>query len=485
MLDMLNKKNKATSAFLLTSVFRPQLRKLLSFSLVLLTMTGCEKNNSRVDAEVYNNKQLKVLTLNSPTTYYFDRENLPAGPDYELIEAFAKNQQFNLEISVQESVSELLTALQSGEYDLAIANLTATASRADKFQFSSPYQKVTQQLVCRRGGKVANNSAELNNVSLGVVSKSSYEETLTDLKTTIPDLQWQSIDNLGSEDLLEMVWKKEIDCTIADSNIVAINQRYYPELKVMFDLTQGDQIVVFLRPNASQLLVDLNQWLVAYKEEHALSNLMEKYYGFVKIFDYVDTKKLINRIDTSYTPYAPLFSNAARLAELDTHLLSAQSYQESHWNPEAKSPTGVRGMMMLTRATAKQMKIKNRLDAEQSITAGAQYLSSLKNRFDSAVTEPDRTWLALASYNIGRGHIHDAQTLARSMGKSPYLWRDIKEVLPLLGRKQYYTKLKYGYARGNEPVRYVQRIRDYKHVLEKHLNLAALNTTGDTIDVTQ
>ena len=93
----------------------------------------------------------------------------------------------------------------------------------------------------------------------------------------------------------------------------------------------------------------------------------------------------------------------------------------------------------------------------------------MKGRFSDEVKEPDLTYLALAAYNIGRAHMHDAQSLAREMGKSPYEWEDMKTVLPLLSDKSVYPKLKYGYARGHEPVRYVARIQTYSDVLVEHL----------------
>ena len=147
----------------------------------------------------------------------------------------------------------------------------------------------------------------------------------------------------------------------------------------------------------------------------------------------------------------------------------AQAYQESHWNPKASSPTGVKGIMMLTRRTAKSLGVKNRLDARQAIPAGAQYLAKMRSRFRDDIPEPDRTYLALAAYNIGRAHMHDAQTLARKLNKNPYRWSDIESVLPLLSEKKHYKKLKYGYARGLEPVLYVQRIRNYQNIIEQKL----------------
>ncbi|WP_294967121.1 transglycosylase SLT domain-containing protein, partial [Sulfurimonas sp.] len=148
-------------------------------------------------------------------------------------------------------------------------------------------------------------------------------------------------------------------------------------------------------------------------------------------------------------------------------LLAAQSYQESHWNPKAKSYTGVRGMMMLTQATAKQVGVKNRLNAKESIEGGAKYLSRIEKRLPPEIKGKNRWAFTLAAYNVGMGHIHDAQILARKLNKDPYLWTDMKKVLPLLSQKKYYKSLKNGYARGNEPVKYVESILYYLDIISK------------------
>jgi len=214
----------------------------------------------------------------------------------------------------------------------------------------------------------------------------------------------------------------------------------------------------------------ISSWLESFQQSGELSVLQERYYGFVEVFDYVDTRKFISRIGSRYPKYKKFFNEAAAKYELSEMLLAAQAYQESHWRANARSPTGVRGIMMLTLGTARAMGVTSRLDPKQSIFGGAKYMSRLlNNRFAEEVVEPDRTWLALAAYNVGRGHLHDAQRLARKQGLNPHLWNDVKQVLPLLSDKRYYRGLKYGYARGFEPVRYVQRIRDYQLILENEL----------------
>lgn len=211
----------------------------------------------------------------------------------------------------------------------------------------------------------------------------------------------------------------------------------------------------------------VSQWFAEYRDEGRLADLRDRYYGFFAAFDYVDTRRYIRRIDERFPRYRQWFREAADQHDLPYTLTAAQGYQESHWRANARSPTGVRGIMMLTLITAKAVGVDNRLDPRQSVFGGARYLQQMKARFVDEVAEPDRTWLALAAYNIGRGHLHDAQALARERGLSPHRWRDVKQVLPLLADPDHYNDLKYGYARGHEPVRYVQRIREYRHVLER------------------
>ncbi|MGD8839487.1 MAG: transglycosylase SLT domain-containing protein, partial [Gammaproteobacteria bacterium] len=159
--------------------------------------------------------------------------------------------------------------------------------------------------------------------------------------------------------------------------------------------------------------------------------------------------------------YEPLFKEAGKKVGLDWRLLAAIGYQESLWNERAKSPTGVRGLMMLTQATARQMKVENRLDPVQSVRGGAEYIARVRKRVPKRIPEPDRTWFALAAYNVGLGHLEDARVITQGRGGNPDRWIDVKENLPLLARKKWYKNTRYGYARGWEPVKYVENIRQY------------------------
>jgi membrane-bound lytic murein transglycosylase F len=179
-----------------------------------------------------------------------------------------------------------------------------------------------------------------------------------------------------------------------------------------------------------------------------------------------DTQIFLRHVKTRFPRYREEFKRAAEAQGIPWTLLAAQAYQESRWNRNAMSSTGVRGLMMLTRATASDLGVENRLDPKKSITGGAQYLAELHRRIPKQVSEPDRTFLALAAYNVGMGHVKDARILASRLEKDPNKWHDLKTVLPLLSKKKYYKTLPHRYARGWEPVHYVKRIRAYRILLE-------------------
>ena len=267
--------------------------------------------------------------------------------------------------------------------------------------------------------------------------------------------------------LLEQVSAKKIDCTISDSTLYNIEKRYYTEIQNKHTLTKQSELAWMLNKNNDALLKKIEDWFTQYQDDSELNYLLDKYYGYVEIFDYVDIHKFLQRAKTRLPPYKDYFIDAALKNDIQPSILAAQSYQESHWDRKAKSPTGVRGIMMLTQPVAKSLGVTNRLDAKQNIYAGAEFHAKMKKMVEH-VDEPDRTWLALAAYNVGRGHFRDAQALSRKLNKNPDKWADMKEVLPLLSDKKYYKDLRYGYARGTEPVLYVNRIRSYNELLHDH-----------------
>ena len=197
------------------------------------------------------------------------------------------------------------------------------------------------------------------------------------------------------------------------------------------------------------------------RDSGSMANLIERFYGHSEDMNQINSQTFMENMQRLLPEYKAMIEEVALEFDIDWRLLAAISYQESHWDPEARSPTGVRGMMMLTRATAKEMGVSNRIDARQSLRGGARYLNLLKERLHEDVLEPDRSWFALAAYNVGYGHLLDARQITRELGGDPNLWAHVKENLPKLRQKKWYSKLRYGFARGDEPVLYVQNVRHY------------------------
>ncbi len=413
--------------------------------------------------------KLVVLTRNAPTTYYEGRKG-PDGYEYQFTQFLGRALGVAVDYRLYGSIEEILAAIQAGEGHIAAAGLTRTETRAQTYRFGPDYKTVQQQVVCHREGTNPKGITDLPQASLLLIRASTYEERLKELQAEVSDLRWQATDELSIEQLLKHVWERQVDCTVANSNIVAVNWRYYPELSVAFAISEEQPLAWILPPDSNKLQRFIEDWYRQIEEAGVMDSLNERFYGHVNIFDFVDACAYRKHIEQRLPKYRALFEAAAKAHNIPWTLLAAQAYQESHWNPKAKSPTGVRGMMMLTQATAKEVGVTNRLDPKQSIMGGARYLVRTIERIPDSVQGRDRIWFALAAYNIGMGHLYDARTLAKQLGKDPDTWLGLQSILPLLSQKQYYQSLQYGYARGAEPVRYVQRIRNYRDILEKHVS---------------
>jgi peptidoglycan lytic transglycosylase F len=438
----------------------------------MIYMAACEQSpgssgtsQSNLPASLQQIKErgkLIVLTTNRPTTYYYDRDNELTGPEYDMTQSFAQYLELDVEYKIFDSTSELLTALRNNEGDIAASALTVNDQRRQEFDFGPVYQTISEYLVCHRDNKVINSIEDLKELKIVIAADTSY---LVSVKK-FPDMAWVLDDQQDTVALLEDTAEGKIECTVSDSTLFDIERRYHIELQNKYTLAEGSELAWALSKDNDELKAAINDWFESYKKDH-LAQMLDKYYGYVEIFDYVDTHKFLDRVKTRLPKYKQFFIDAATKNDIAPSLLAAQSYQESHWDRKAKSPTGVRGIMMLTQPVAKSLGVTNRLHAEQNISAGAKFHAKMK-KMVADVDEPDQSWLALAAYNVGRGHFRDAQALARNIGKDPDRWADMKQVLPLLSQKKYYKDLRYGYARGNEPVRYVARIRNYDELLLKH-----------------
>jgi len=425
-----------------------------------LGLSACNQTTSALQ-QVKDSKQLVVVTRNSATTYYESSDG-PAGLEYELLKRFANSLDAELSLIVSGNLQEVIPMAANSEVHFAAAGLTITEDRKNFVRFSEPYQEITQQLIYRAENVRPRNIDDAAKQKFAVIAGSSHAELLNKLKPNHLDLTWQESTDSDEEDMLNRVWRKELDLTIADSNTLILNRRLYPELRVAFDLTEPESLAwAFPKSDDDSLFQAANQFIRDLKTSGEMNQLIERYYGHLDKFDYVETKRFGQHRQQRLPEFEPFFIQAGARHGVDWQLLAAIGYQESHWLPRAKSPTGVRGIMMLTLPTAQQLGVKSRLDPVQSIWGGAKYFSQLKGSLKKTVSEPDLTWLTLAAYNIGLGHVRDAQILAEEQGGNRYKWLDVKAALPLLQQKRWHATTRHGYARGKEAVAYVTNIREY------------------------
>ncbi|HEB77983.1 MAG TPA: membrane-bound lytic murein transglycosylase MltF [Methylothermaceae bacterium] len=408
--------------------------------------------------------KLRVLTVYGATTYYPVAGGF-AGFDYELASRFADWLGVRAEFVVADSVSDLLARMIGEEADLAAAGLTVTDIRSQYLAFSEPYQEVTEQLIYLGGNRRPRGIDDLREGFLEVMASSSHARTLERLRLRHPHLTW-STSLARVEELLRRVQVELIDYTIIDSNQFAVLRRFFPRLKVAFDLDEPAFLAwAFVKDQDDSLLQAANRFLQELRRKRVLDQLLERYYGHVEALGFVDVCVFQRHVRQRLPRFRRLFEDAGSRYGWDWRLLAAVAYQESHWDIRARSPTGVQGLMMLTQQTARQLGVRDRLDPKTSIFAAARYLKQLRDKIPERIPEPDRTWFALAAYNIGFGHLEDARVLTQAAGKDPDRWIDVKRYLPLLAKRQWYSRVKHGYARGWEPVRYVENIRNYHDLL--------------------
>jgi len=459
-----------------------KISKFVSLSfLCAFFLFGCQPNKENASLQrIIERGYISVGTIYGLTSYYLEAEGA-AGFEYELVKKYADSLGVELKIVPSYSLEELFSKLNSGQVDILAAGLAVTDQRRQLYNFSPSYDEISQKLVFKQGFVRPRKLKDLTGRLL-IMAHSSHEENLVQLKDDNSDLTWQVSDEFDSEELLLKVLSQEIDYTIIDSNTLAVNRRFYPEISIGFTIKKPQPLAWAIKKNNDHsIYASLVEFFGKVHHNGTLLALNDKYYGHVEEFNYVDTRMFIKAVENKLPSYQPIFEKYSQ--ELDWRLLAAISYQESHWDPHARSYTGVRGMMMLTLPTAKQMGIKSRLDAEQSIRGGAKYFKQMIDRMPDRILLPDRLWFALASYNIGLGHLNDARKITEMQGGDPDRWVEVKDRLPLLKQKKYYKPTKYGYARGDEAVNYVENIRRYYDTLSWMDNKSKENLQPQPVDV--
>ncbi|MDV6252681.1 membrane-bound lytic murein transglycosylase MltF [Vibrio sp. EA2] len=467
------------------SQFNRLKRSVLLFASVLL-LSACQIESAPKSEfqKIQERGVLRVGTLNNQLSYYIGPDG-PAGLDYELARQFAEELGVKLEIKPAFRQADLFPALKKGDIDIIATGLNQTSQAVKRFRPGPAYYYVSQQVVYKKGQLrprslkrlIKYQASQVEDTedksaaagTLQIVEQSQYVPTLTALKKQYPELQFEIVGDADTSDLLKSVSTGDLRFTVTDSVELSLAQRLYPDLALAFELTEDQPVSWFTRRSEDEsLYAMLIEFFGNIKQSGELASLEEKYIGHIEAFDYVDTRAFIRALDDKLPKWSPLFQKYSE--EFDWRLIAALAYQESHWKPKAKSPTGVRGMMMLTLPTAKSVGVTNRLDPEQSIRGGVEYLRRIVARVPETISDHEKIWFALASYNIGYGHMLDARRLTKAQGGDPNAWADVKDRLPLLRQKRFYSQTRYGYARGDEARNYVENIRRYYQSIIGHVS---------------
>jgi membrane-bound lytic murein transglycosylase F len=384
----------------------------------------------------------------------------------ELVRMFAEQLHLTLE-AIPLPQDQVLAALRKHQAHLAATPLRIENNPA-AIQFGPSYQSVRELLVCNSDIPRIKDLAELRGEQLVVAAGSADEVAMREAQKNLPSLKWQTDRDRSTQDLLAEVGEGGLDCVAANELQFADARNYHPNLVAELDIVPPSRLAWGFPGNVdSDLLKQVQIFFTTIQQDGTLHRLLDRYYGHSNRLRKMDAAAFISGINTVLPHFRRTFEEAATITGEDWRLLAALAYQESQWNPLATSYTNVRGMMMLTGDTADQMNVGNRLDARESILAGARYLQQLKEQLPDRIPEPDRTWMALAAYNQGSSHLEDARILASRAGMNPDSWADVKKRMPLLSQAKYYKTLKHGYARGGEAVILVESVRSYYGILQR------------------
>ncbi|HEY3487605.1 MAG TPA: membrane-bound lytic murein transglycosylase MltF, partial [Gammaproteobacteria bacterium] len=371
-----NKQNTKQGILHSNKVFPTLVYLGLLVVLILVILNAYKTSLEHIQA----GRMLTVITRNSPTTYYEGIEG-KTGFEYDLAKLFADFLDTELKIVVPDNFNNIIPMINGGQADLAAAGLTITETRKEIVRFGPAYQKIRQQLIYKSGkGPAPTGVADIVGSRIEVVAGSSFEERLLELKTEFPDLSWESNKELDTDQLLLLVAEEVIDYTIIDSNEFEFNRRFYPELRVAFNISEPQELAWAFRKGQTydDLYQSSVQFFAKIQQDGTLEHLLEKHYDYAKQFRPVETTEFLRHVENRLPGYRRMFEEASRYYGFDWRLLAAMAYQESHWLTNAVSPTGVRGIMMLTDRTSMQLGVRNRLDAQESIMGGAQYLQMLR-----------------------------------------------------------------------------------------------------------
>ncbi len=411
--------------------------------------------------------ELRVATLNLPTCYYLGAQGTE-GLEFELASAYAARLGVKLTMYPLANQRALQAELAAGRADIAAASLTNTPEWNRVADAAEIYARIPQLVVYQRNGVRPRETLQLESARLAVRAGSAQERILQRLRSTVaPSLKWEETAP-SAADPVEDVDSGVAQYAIVDAREFSFARHLYPDVQVGFALPEERPVQWMVRRDAPGLLASVNGFFRDLQSSGRLAQLLRQSSGDARPFEYEESREFQQHVAERLPRYRAWFEKAASETGLDWRLLAAIGYQESKWDPRAQSDEGARGVMMLTADTAQSLGLKDRdrSDPEQSIYAGARYLAQVREKVPERVPEPDRTWLTIAAYNVGFGHLEDARVITQALGKDPDSWAEVRLRLPLLAQERWYVHARRGYARGWEPVQFVDRIQRFLRLLE-------------------
>jgi membrane-bound lytic murein transglycosylase F len=440
------------------------LRPLSAAGIAFALLASCAQPPPVLD-QIRERGQLRVATLNQPTSYYLGAQGAQ-GFEYRLASAFAARLNVQLVIMPVRDLTALHELVSEGSADLAAAQLGSSEEWKRVALPSTVYRRVSQLVVQRRGTKPVRNITALRGARLVVRTGSPQLQSLRDMRGGgAPYLTWTELPREQANPL-DWVASGDADFAIVDADEFQFARHLNPEVIVAFTLPDPRPLQWMVRRDALELRDAVNGFFADATRSGLLARLEKEARAEVHDFEYLEAQRYQEDILKRLPELRSWFEEAGNTNDLDWRLLAAVGYQESKWQARAASDDGAAGIMMLTTSTAEAVGVKNRNDPRQSIVGGAAYLAQVMKMIPPRVPEPDRTWLALAAYNVGYGHLEDARVLAQAHGRNPDSWDDVSKYLPLLAQEQWFTQAKRGYARGWEPVKFVEQVRGFLSVLE-------------------
>lgn len=444
----------------------PFLMRALLCIAISMALASC-KAPEKPAPPISRSNDLVVITVEGPATYYPDADGRHAGLEFDLAALFAAEIGKSVKFVVVPELSQVLPALEKHKAHLAAAGFTVTTLLSQPVYMGPIYHVVQHHLVYNADYSPPRGIPGLAGKRVQALAGNGYGAILREWVEQAPGMIWSEVQESNEDNLLGRLANGEIDAVLTNSSHLDVSRHFYPNLNSAFPL-EGHAGLAWAFP------IDADPWLLeragAFFQRIAgdgtLERLIDRYFGHMRRLSTSDVEIFLQKTQLLLPNYRDYFQLAGEITGIDWRLLAALGYQESQWNALATSPTGVRGLMMLTADTADRMMVTDRLDPRQSILAGSRYFADLKDQLDS-VPEPDRTWLALAGYNLGMGHLQGGRQLAKSLKLDPNSWADMKKMLPLMSRPDYAARLKSGAARGGEAVIMTENIRTYYQILSR------------------